>query len=67
MMAMTQQRVIEITSAHTYIGLARREVFVEYRSGLPFWFFSRGRSGDAREFWAFGVYIVVNPRPVPPR
>jgi hypothetical protein len=62
MKAMTTSRVIEVTSAYAYLGLARREVFAQYRSGQAFWFFSRERSGDTLEVWAFGVYVVIDRR-----
>jgi hypothetical protein len=64
MKAMTASRVIEVTSAYAYLGLARRDVFAQYRSGLPFWFFSRERSGDTLELWAFGMYFVIDLRRV---
>ncbi len=64
MKATTQVRLLDVASAYAYVGLVRHEVFLQYRSDLPFWFFSRERSGDTLEVWAFGMYLVIDRRRV---
>ena len=51
---------IEITRGHFYADHAgRRAVFVEFRSGFPFWDFEKRRSETDLELWGFGMYASV--------
>lgn len=51
---------IETTRGHFYADHAgRRAVFLEFRSGFPFWDFEKRRSETDLELWGFGMYASV--------
>ena len=48
--------------SYAYFAGRRREVFVKFSTGLPFWFFSREREDANLELWGFGMKLIINPR-----
>ena len=52
--------ILEVSLSTLYARLWGREVYIEYRSGMPFLDFHKEATSDGWEWWAFGTHGVVS-------
>ncbi len=51
---------LEVTRSHLWARAGRREVFIQWRTGLPLREFARERSGADTQLWGLGTYVVIS-------